>query len=187
MKISTKMLTAAIFFVALTLPGVLSAQTVDLNDQLQATFDGLPGKWNFASAQVVEKNKKTGMVYAGKTFYSADEIEDKTYFSQAPVSMEFSGENGGLVNVIQKYGFIGNARVMRNDENMLLMIPFGDAMLSPEEILTADLEKLYVTAQYENVRVSDNMLSLQYTYIYMVDDKDMIDGVMTITFKREQK
>ena len=150
----------------------------------QATDVVLSGKWDFASAQVVEKNQKTGKIYTGKTFFSANEIADQPYAFHVPVSMEFFGKSDSLMlaTVRQVHGFIENARAILSGGTLLLFSSFDGSVLSPEKMLAADLESLLPKALYENVRMSDNTLSLEYIYTYEGSDEDTIEGVMTITF-----
>ena len=165
-----------IFCVVLSPLGALGQLT---NEQRQIP----ESKWNFASAQVQEENKKTGTIYSGKMVYSENEIDDKVYFLDVPVAIEFFGGNGDAfttANVKQRYGYIGNARVILNNETLLLLV--NDAALPAEGISNDPASYNTVARQYEKFQLSGKSLSLEYTYMYM-NGGDLISDVMTINFK----
>jgi len=166
--LTTKQITLTLSLIAFMLSGVAYSQTE---------------KWTFSSAEIVEKSRQDGKTLTKKTLKSEKEISDNVYFRNLPLQIEFfeSSNDSVFANVQLRSGNI-NALVLQDDQTMILLSTANEVP-SPEQ---SDRQNFMELIRFTDVKQSKGNITLKYNYLYVdiYNNNRIIDGVMTINYRK---
>ena len=164
--------------------GTLLCLSINAFAQAEPVGAEFYGEWNFSSAQAQERPLNTQDPFTLRNV-TVNDLQQHNYFREVPTTITFS--EGG---VVETQGYYTSTRATAyvepyEDGNMVQFVePYE---MTDEEIIAGMDVYEVVTANYYNLIINGDTMTIQHSYFYGTGDanaRKYTEGILTITYKR---